>query len=68
MSEPGSVYIGQVTPDSASSANNTQSIIKLFTLKRITPSELVAVGCNEININIGKKNGSVRQLETFVGH
>lgn len=68
LSEPGSVYIGHVTPDSGSSADITQSIIKFFTLKRITLSELVAVGCDGTNVNVGKKNGTVRRLETFVGH
>ena len=65
LSEPGSVFIGHVTPDSGSSADVTQSIIKFFTLKRISPSKLLAVECDDTNVNIGKENGTVRRLETF---
>ena len=68
LSKPGSVYTGHVTPDSGSSADITQSIIKFFTLRRITPSELVAVGCDGTDVNVGQKNGRVKRFETFVGH
>ena len=43
-------------------------IIKFFTLKRITPLELLAVGYDGTNFNVGKKNGAVRRLKAFVGH
>ena len=66
LSEPGSVYIGHVISDSGSSVDITQSIIQFFILKRIKPSELVAI--DETNVNVGKKNGIVRRLESFVGH
>ena len=45
-----------------------KTIIKFFTLKRITPSELLAVGYDGTNFNVGKKNGAVRRIKTFVGH
>ena len=54
LSESGSVYLGHVIPDSWSSADITQSIIKFFALKRITPLKLVAVGYDETNVNVGK--------------
>ena len=57
-----------MTQDSGSTADITQSIIRFFTLKRITPSELVAVGCGGTNVNVGKKNDTVRRFETFFGH
>ena len=68
LSDPGSVYIGHETSDSGSSTDITQRIIKFFTSERIRPSELVAIGCDGTNINVGKKNGTVRRLETFVSH
>ena len=68
LSESGSVYIGYVTPDFGSSADIAQSIIKFFTLKRITSLELVAVECDGTNVNVRKKNGKVKRLKTFVGH
>ena len=66
--EPGTLYIGHVTPVSGSSADITQSITKFLTMKRITPSELFALRCDETYVSVGKKNGTVSMLETFVGH
>ena len=57
FSEPEFVYIGQVILDFGPSVDMAQSIIKFFTMKRIAPSELVAVRFDGINVNIGKKNG-----------
>lgn len=68
LSEPGSVYIGHVTPDSGSSADITRSITNFVAQKEISLSKLVAVGCDGTNVNTGQKNGIIRRLETFVGH
>ena len=61
LSEPGSVYIGQVNQNSAFSADITQNIINFFILKRITPSELVVVGSD------GKMSTLVRKMAQSEG-
>jgi hypothetical protein len=68
LSEPGSVYMGHVTPNSGCSADITQSITNYITQKGIALSKLVAIGCDGTNVNTGKKNGIVKHLEVFVGH
>lgn len=62
LSKPGSIYIGHVTLDSGSNANIITSIINFITQKKMTLSELFAIGCDGTNVNVGKKNDEVRQL------
>lgn len=65
-SEPASLYIRHVTPDSGSSADIICRIIKFITRKNTTHSALVAFGCDGRNV-IARKNGADRRLEIFVG-
>lgn len=65
VSEPGSTYLGHVTPVSGSS-NHIKASILSYLQQNVNLSKLWAVGCDDTVVNTGSKNG-VRQLEIAVG-
>ncbi|CAH0562903.1 unnamed protein product [Brassicogethes aeneus] len=65
VSEPGSKYIGHVTPLSGSAYNIKQGIVK-FLEERVDFSNLVAIGCDGTVVNTGNKNGAIRMLELYL--
>jgi hypothetical protein len=62
IAEPGSKYIGHVTPLSGSSEDIKQSMI-FFLRERYNLDKLVAVGCDGTNVNTGRIGGTIRILE-----
>lgn len=69
VSEPGSKYLGHVTPTTGSAISIKTSILD-FLEKRLGNNlhKIVVVGCDGTVINTGLKNGVIRQLEVSVGH
>jgi hypothetical protein len=61
IEEPGSKYIGHVTPASGS-ADGIKDSIMCF-LKDRCLDTLIAVGCDETNVNTGRIGGTIRLLE-----
>lgn len=66
LSEPGSKYVGHVTPISGNSHNIKTSILT-FLEKNVDISQLQAIGCDGTVVNTGYKNGIIRQLELSLG-
>lgn len=67
IQEPGSIYIGHVSPSSSSATDITQNIISRLSALSISLEKLELVGCDGTVTNTGWKNGVVHQLENHVG-
>ncbi|KAJ8869462.1 hypothetical protein PR048_028453 [Dryococelus australis] len=65
--EPGTTYIGHVSPFASSSTDMTPSIISHLPERVISLKMLQVNGCDGIVTNTGWKNGIIRQLELHVG-
>lgn len=65
VSEPGSKYIGHVTPQSGSASDIKQSIVK-FLEEKVEFSQLNAIGCDGTVVNSGNKNGAIRMIELYL--
>jgi hypothetical protein len=66
IQEPGSSYLGHVTPNSGTAKEIKTSItafLSLNIINNIAADELVAVGCDGTNVNTGKVGGVIRLLE-----
>ncbi|GBN46741.1 hypothetical protein AVEN_182126-1, partial [Araneus ventricosus] len=61
--EPGSVYIGHVTPTSGSSEDIVTFIIYYLSGRGISLEKLVVIGCDGTAVNTGWKNGLIRRIE-----
>lgn len=68
LSEPGSSYLGHVTPISGTSENITRSITTFIEEHKIMLPKLIGIGCDGTNVNTGNKNGIIKRLEMYVGH
>ncbi len=55
LSEPGSKYVGHVTPISSNS-HSIKTIILNFLEKNVDISKLKAIGCDGTMVNTGSKN------------
>lgn len=66
VSEPGSVYLGHITPSSGSAQIITRSLLE-FLQKNLDVSEVQAIGCDGTAVNTGSRNGIIRQLEVSFG-
>uniref|UniRef100_A0A6P7FUP9 Uncharacterized protein LOC114334346 n=1 Tax=Diabrotica virgifera virgifera TaxID=50390 RepID=A0A6P7FUP9_DIAVI len=62
VSEPGSKYIGHLTPASGNSQSIKKSILE-FLEHNFDVSNLQAIGCDGTAVNTGNKNGIISQLE-----
>lgn len=62
VQEPGSSYVGHVTPSSGSAADTAQSIFEFLEQKRSTEN-LIVIGCDGTNVNTGHKGGVIRLME-----
>lgn len=62
MQEPGSCYIGHVTPASGTAIDISKCILN-FLDEHEARQFLVAVGCDGTNVNTGHKGGVIRLLE-----
>lgn len=66
LQEPGSEFIGHVTPSSGSALNITKAIIKYLEEENIDTAELKAVGCDGTVTNTGLKNGIISCMVELV--
>lgn len=67
IQEPGSEYIGHISPNSGSAEDITASISTFICSNVIDTSNLSAVGCDGTAINTGSKGGVIRRLELKIG-
>lgn len=67
VQEPGSNYIGHITPASGNAIAVKDSILKFFKENLVDGSHLVAVGCDGTVLNTGTKGGVIRRLEQHFG-
>lgn len=63
VSEPGSRYLGHVSPTSGSAKAIKTSILQ-FLQKNTDINTIVAIGCDGTVVNTGSKNGVIRGLES----
>ena len=64
LEEPGSKYLGHVSPRSGSAADITDEILKFIEDKNV---DLVAAGCDGTVVNTGYKSGIIARLEQHIG-
>lgn len=67
VQEPGSKYMGHVTPKSGTALSVASSISKFLDENNITTSEVTAVGCDGTNVNTGKNGGVITMFEEKIG-
>lgn len=67
LQEPGSEFLGHVTPTSGSALNITTAIMKYLEKENIDTAELKAVGCDGTVTNTGLKNGIISCMERILG-
>ena len=66
IQEPGSNYIGHVSPQSGKASDISSSIISHLSEQNISLDEFVMVGCDGTAINTGCRNGIIRRLELHI--
>lgn len=66
LKEPGSVYIGHVSPSSGSAEDIANSIISYLTETGFSLQELDVVGCDGTVTNTGWKTGVIRKIEEHI--
>ena len=62
LREPGSSYVGHVSPKTGSSKHISEEILELLT-SDLNSSYLRAIGCDGTNVNNGTRNGVIVGLE-----
>ena len=67
LSEPGSKYIGHVTPSSGHSSDITEEILSFLDSNHINKDEIKAIGCDGTVVNTGSKNGVIALIEQALG-
>ena len=67
LSEPGSEYLGHLTPHSGHGEEIAQSLHDFLSQNKVDISELTAVGCDGTAVNTGKNNGVIACLEQKLG-
>jgi len=65
--EPGSQYLGHVTPSGGDAKNIQKSIVKFLSKNDIDTRQLVAIGCDGTNVNTGASGGVIHLLESELG-
>lgn len=66
ISEPGSRYLGHITPESGCAFHIKRSLVN-FLEQDFDTDDLIAVGCDGTVVNTGVKNGVIRLLENQLG-
>lgn len=66
IQEPGSLYIGHVSPSSGSSNDIASSIISYLSTHNIPLDELDVIGCDGTVTNTGWKSGVIRLIELHI--
>lgn len=67
ISEPGSNYLGHVSPSSGSAEDIKTALWDLITDRNINKSKLSAIGCDGMVVNTEKNAGVIRLLEMELG-
>lgn len=67
IKEPGSIYIGHVSPCSGKAIDIARSILSFLKENEFSLEDLDFVGCDGTNINTGWKNGVIHHLEVYIG-
>lgn len=68
IQEPGSHYIGHLTPDTGTSKSITSSIMDFFSAKEVDTSQVVVIGCDGTAVNTGLRGGVIKLIEEKLGH
>ena len=63
IQEPGSHYLGHITPLTGSAKNVSSSIMDFLFSNDIDTNDLKAIGCDGTAVNTGHKGGIIRLLE-----
>ncbi|KAL4118898.1 hypothetical protein QTP88_011779 [Uroleucon formosanum] len=63
IKEPESTFLGYITPTSGTSKCIEQAITDHFLERELSTECLLAVGCDETNVNVGTNGGIIRLLE-----
>lgn len=66
IKEPETQFFGYITPYSGTAKCVEKSIADFFLEKNISMDNLLAVGCDGTNVNVGKQGGIIRLLEKRV--
>ena len=66
VQEPGSNYIGHITPESGRSESIKTALLTFLQKNNIDVDHLLAVGCDGTAVNTGKTGGVIRLLEQHV--
>ncbi|KAK2578324.1 hypothetical protein KPH14_012625 [Odynerus spinipes] len=67
LCEPGSVYLGHVTPTSSTGKGISDSLMNFIRINDWELQEIVCVGCDGTATNTGCKGGAIRYLEQQLG-
>ena len=68
ISEPDNHYLGHVAPRNGTSEAITSSIMTYFSNNDFDSDNIIAVGCDNTNVNTGTEGGVIRRLEHEFGH
>jgi len=68
LQEPGSTYLGHVTPTAGSAAAIKQSIVAFIEESDLNVDNLIAIGCDGTVVNTGKNGGAIRLVEEHFHH
>ncbi|CAH2098548.1 unnamed protein product [Euphydryas editha] len=63
IKEPGYLYVGYVVPESGTSKNIEKAIYSFLATENMSLESLMAVGCDDTNINTGKVGGVIYLLK-----
>lgn len=66
IQEPGSLYVGHVTPNSGSSEDIVKSLISYLSERGISLDNLSVIGCDGTAVNTGWKTGLIRRVELYL--
>lgn len=67
IQEPGSLYLGHVTPNGSTAKDIKNSITSFIADSKIDVEHFVAIGCDGTNVNTGRAGGVISLLEKEYG-
>jgi len=67
ITEPGSQYLGHVTPKSGHGKSIAEAIYTFLVDNNLTDHPITCVGADGTNVNVGANNGSIQYLEMMLG-
>lgn len=63
IKEPGSIYLGHITPTAGTAKFIEREIYNFLLTENVFLDQLVAIGCDGTNVNVGKFGGIIRLIE-----